>query len=594
LPALPLPDLAQTCERYLSSVRPLVSDEAYQRTEQAVAEFLASEEGEGPGAVLQHRLAAHKDRVDADPACRNWLEAWWNEYAYFSNRVSNCFYVNFFFGLRDDPRNPSQLQRAASLTQAALQFRRQVVRNELTPDKVRTTLLCMFQYRYLFNTCRYPATPLDYTRRHEAPTGTPDYTHIAVTCRGQVYVMDTVHPAATAEEEPVPLSMDELAQRSHGISILTSGTRDQWAADRTALLAVDPANADHLFRLESAAFLVALEDEAYPATREEFARECWHGKTGENRFHDKCFQLLVFGNGRAGFSGEHSLSDGTTALRLCRYLLTEEEAAPLAQVPGPGDEGPSATGFAHLALAVDPAVADRIRRAHVRFQAEVAAHQVGVLEFDTFGKDRIKKLRCSPDAFVQMAIQLAYYRMHGTCRATYESTATKKYSHGRTETARSVSMDALRFVQAMDQPLRTANENGNVTEEPVDRAALCQVAIATHSRAIAQCADGAGIDRHLLGLKFCLRADESVPALFADPSFSTTNHWYLSTSQISDELIEEYGWGEVVPDGYGIAYMIKEKSLHFNVAALAPMRAKALAHHLQLALVDMYALLSND
>lgn len=31
--------------------------------------------------------------------------------------------------------------------------------------------------------------------------------------------------------------------------------------------------------------------------------------------------------------------------------------------------------------------------------------------FQDWGKGRIKKCRCSPDAFVQMAIQLAYYRV---------------------------------------------------------------------------------------------------------------------------------------------------------------------------------------
>ena len=41
-------------------------------------------------------------------------------------------------------------------------------------------------------------------------------------------------------------------------------------------------------------------------------------------------------------------------------------------------------------------------------------------QFDAFGKDQIKKMKVSPDAFIQQAIQLAFYRciamsctMHG-------------------------------------------------------------------------------------------------------------------------------------------------------------------------------------
>ena len=31
-------------------------------------------------------------------------------------------------------------------------------------------------------------------------------------------------------------------------------------------------------------------------------------------------------------------------------------------------------------------------------------------QFDAFGKDQIKKMKVSPDAFIQQAIQLAFYR----------------------------------------------------------------------------------------------------------------------------------------------------------------------------------------
>lgn len=34
-----------------------------------------------------------------------------------------------------------------------------------------------------------------------------------------------------------------------------------------------------------------------------------------------------------------------------------------------------------------------------------------VFSFQDFGKDKIKKCQVSPDAFVQMALQLAYYRV---------------------------------------------------------------------------------------------------------------------------------------------------------------------------------------
>lgn len=53
---------------------------------------------------------------------------------------------------------------------------------------------------------------------------------------------------------------------------------------------------------------------------------------------------------------------------------------------------------------------------------------------------------------MQMAMQLAYYRLHGKVVLTYESATTRLYYHGRTETIRPVSDHSVAFVKAMDDP----------------------------------------------------------------------------------------------------------------------------------------------
>lgn len=85
---------------------------------------------------------------------------------------------------------------------------------------------------------------------------------------------------------------------------------------------------------------------------------------------------------------------------------------------------------------------------------------------------------------------------------------------------------------------------------------------------MAKAVEGKGVDRHLLGLRLLLKPDEPKPAIFTDPAYAYSSHWNLSTSQITSEFYDGYGWGEVVTDGYGIAYMVKENSLHFNVVSL--------------------------
>lgn len=48
---------------------------------------------------------------------------------------------------------------------------------------------------------------------------------------------------------------------------------------------------------------------------------------------------------------------------------------------------------------------------------------------------------------------------------------------------------------------------------------------------------------------------EDVPEMFNDPLYARAKYWVLSTSAIFSKHFPVYGWGEVVPDGFGVAYM---------------------------------------
>lgn len=69
--------------------------------------------------------------------------------------------------------------------------------------------------------------------------------------------------------------------------------------------------------------------------------------------------------------------------------------------------------------------------------------------FTGFGKDWIKSAKCSPDAFIQMGLQLAHYKLYGNLVATYESASTRRFHYGRIDCIRSATMEALRWVQSM-------------------------------------------------------------------------------------------------------------------------------------------------
>ena len=67
---------------------------------------------------------------------------------------------------------------------------------------------------------------------------------------------------------------------------------------------------------------------------------CARTGDGRNRFYDKTLQFVVAPNGRCGFLGEHSLSDGSPTARMCDAVLREvfegEDSAIGGATPGGG------------------------------------------------------------------------------------------------------------------------------------------------------------------------------------------------------------------------------------------------------------------
>ncbi|KAF9582836.1 Carnitine O-acetyltransferase mitochondrial [Lunasporangiospora selenospora] len=570
LPKLPVPTLEETCARYLKSVRPLLNDQEFEATSAAVAEFQMPG---GMGEELQRRLLAKAN----DPKTVNWLEDWWNDLAYFGYRDPVVIYVSYFYAYRDDLLRKKNTSRAAAIIQAAMDFRRQVVDESLAPEMAKKSPLDSSTYKYMFNACRYPAKPSDFELAFDPAKNN----HVAVVRKNQFFVFDLIKDGKMLSTVDIEAQLDDIIKMAGdradpAIGALTSDNRDIWTETRKALINAGSNNEELLRKIESSVFLLCLDDTS-PVTRDEVSRACWHGD-GRNRFFDKALQFIVFENGKAGFMGEHSTMDGTPTCRLNDYVCTT-----LAQNKinhGAATVSSSLAKPEKLRFALNTGVMKAIETSEKNFEELIGKHGLHVQRYEGYGKGLIKKFKCSPDAYVQMIIQLAYFKMHGVSRPTYESAQVRKFQHGRTETCRTVSTESVAWVKSM--------EDSHATTE--QKTALFKKALDSHVSYMANAVEGKGCDRHLLGLRLSLKSHETKPDMFTQEVFGRSSHWNLSTSQLSCEHFDGYGWGEVVPDGYGIAYMVNENNVSFNVAALKEMRPDRLHHYLKEAATEMKTL----
>lgn len=98
-----------------------------------------------------------------------------------------------------------------------------------------------------------------------------------------------------------------------------------------------------------------------------------------------------------------------------------------------------------------------VRYAETRISDLICQNDSQALEFKGYGSAFMKRHGFSPDAFVQMAFQAAYYGLYGEVlsdvadsgrvESTYEPAMTKAFLHGRTEAIRTVQPESVAFVK---------------------------------------------------------------------------------------------------------------------------------------------------
>ena len=185
LPLLPVPDLYQTCDKFLSWVQPLLSDADFQKINMVVKKFL-QEDGDGP--KLQNSLIQWSQGDEK----ASWLEDLWEE-TYLSFRKTFPINSNVLYVSDDSPnhRNLTQTQKAARTIISVLQFKNLIDTGALEIDEERGNPLCMVQYQRLFTSTRIPLKGKDISRNpysKNRPTSM-DAGHIIVHCQGRMFRM---------------------------------------------------------------------------------------------------------------------------------------------------------------------------------------------------------------------------------------------------------------------------------------------------------------------------------------------------------------------------------------------------------------------
>lgn len=559
----------------MEAIEPLIDETSFEKTQKVVAEFRS-----GVGKSLDAKLRTR----DADRRHTSYISDPWFE-MYLANRSPVFINGNPFLMFQDDPNLPkenAQTVRAASLVWSSLKFYQLLQSKKLEPEVFHTKPelsksnwwpsamkllpesvswygafltgaypLDMSQFRRLFASSRIPRTHVD--ELTEPFPSVEENPHIVVASRGKFYTLyvKSATPASirAALDQIIADSATSAPPPNARVGTMTTVERQQWALVREAL---SQDNAEQLRAIDSALFVLCLDDTEPDSLESANRRLLCDGF--DNRWYDKCFQLIVTPSGTAGLNFEHSWGDGVAVMRYFNDVFADSQdhvQAAAASAASPATLRP-------INWNLSRAIGSSITQA--RKAAETAASEVHlkINIFDAFGKRYFKKARVSPDAAVQMAFQLAYYRMHGQVVPTYESASTSGYRFGRTETIRTVSKQSVQFVRAM-----TDEASGDLSARRQLLLSACQV----HANRTLAALTGQGFDRHLFALRALAKESNlPTPSIFEDPSYARINHNILSTSTLVSDACRGGGFGPVVPDGYGLGYGVFDDIIGLQIS----------------------------
>ena len=113
-----------------------------------------------------------------------------------------------------------------------------------------------------------------------------------------------------------------------------------------------------------------------------------------------------------GINADHSTADGSIASHLMEYYKFQEVEI--------GYDDTHCWGYSKASLSESPqrlvwdlstACEKEIYSAQILAEEQIANSDLYTMKHSDFGKGLMKKLGFSPDSFIQLAIQLAYYRV---------------------------------------------------------------------------------------------------------------------------------------------------------------------------------------
>ncbi|KAF3395631.1 Compactin diketide synthase mokB [Talaromyces pinophilus] len=532
LAPLPVPDLTDTLRKFVDSRKAMASPEELEEVALAVEEFKAS------GSALQKKL-------QENPFGNEKRLQFYDNYIHLDRREALQDHALFYLGhLTDGAPVHTQAERAAIITISALSFKKQLQNGTLEQNSLNGVPLCTETLQWIFHTVQVPTEGGDKVRKY------PPSNNIVVMRRGHFFQVTVQEQDGVAELAALFNQLIALSEQPvPPVSVLTSKERDDWAALRLQLMA-STSNVPTIEAIESAAFIVCLDDTAPVTASERCTSILVNDRHFTNRWLDKMLEFTVAANGVSALVGENSKLDGLSVKQL-HEMITDEIMDYRTPTP-PVEKLEISSRVREIKFEIPSVILDTIQTqttTNLSHYKTIGAYRenYAALNRSFLGKHQLRS-----KGTVLIAILFATRLFYGYFQPVWETITVAKFSKGRIDWLQSLTPDIALWIESAIQYMNDRTKRNDALK----LATSLRDAVNGHTQALREVADGRGYVEHLyslLGVAMTESQQEGkaleLPPLFKSTSWTFADR-HATPKMAKTDCLGSGGWLRMQEGGF--------------------------------------------
>lgn len=472
LPTYPIPDMAETLERFLEWVKPLIAQEEYIQAKNLVDSFINSDDAKKLDKKIQEIGSKSDD---------SWIFNYWFK-TYLKSRQPFVPHTNVpmvYKNLHIDKF--TVIEKAASLIYGVANtycdFKENgsgeyyIGKKRFSSDQFHGTLASINHIQkdmnsYYINS-GFSTNVVVLYKNHI-------YSLEVIDNKNKVYSLDAIYNSLKA------IYSDSISPILSNINFVTAEPNRDLAGDYLREILENTRNEENYQKIKDSIFILNLDEDTPNSPIDELYCACMDTENF-NRWHGKGLEFSISKNATISFVIDHSFCDGGTAVYLVDQINPFIKNLEF-------NESIDKISYDELLFHIDDEMSLNLIKSFEDYKNIMDTFTASYIDLENLSRTRLREYGIlSGDGFFHMALQAAQKMTYGDIQNTYISVDMRMFFRGRTDSNRSVTLESIAFVEEL------LSSQGDILKQKK----LLEIALNAHHGRNVLCRSGKGVDRYL-------------------------------------------------------------------------------------------------